>query len=111
MLVYGLSRPDKNGDAPALTKWIASWANQAEEWERINTKHTATVEQAARDKHLFFNVEANPHIELKFPEYAFPRLQNPPPEASSAGLASLPLTLWQAVPNWLSVQCPSRTLG
>ena len=68
MLVYSLSRPDKNGDAPALTKWIAGWANQGEEWERVNTNHTATVERAARDKHMFFNVEANPHIELKFPE-------------------------------------------
>ena len=39
------------------------------EWETKNHNNAAAIEQAAKDKHLFYNVPKNKHIELKYPEY------------------------------------------
>ncbi len=69
MLVYSLSRPGKDGQQPALTKFLGSFSYLDKEWEIRNTLRTAAIEQAAHDKHLFYNVDRNKHIELKYPEY------------------------------------------
>lgn len=39
------------------------------EWETKNHNNAAAIEQAAKDKHLFYHVPRQRHIELKYPEY------------------------------------------
>jgi len=39
------------------------------EWAQKNHNNTAAIQQAAKDKHLFYNIERNTHIELSYPEY------------------------------------------
>lgn len=39
-----------------------------EKYQARNTHHTNMLEQAAFDKHLFWNTSGTKHVELKFPE-------------------------------------------
>ena len=68
VLVYQASRPDKNGETTVIEKWISQSMDLSAEWEKKNHNNTALIEQAAKDKHLFYNVKRNPHIDLKYPE-------------------------------------------
>lgn len=67
-LVYYISRPGKDGEPSSITKAIESWSDLGKQWEHRNTLHTAAIEQAAHDKHLYYNAGRNAHIELKYPE-------------------------------------------
>ncbi|EOO03391.1 putative nadh-ubiquinone oxidoreductase kda subunit protein [Phaeoacremonium minimum UCRPA7] len=67
-LVYYISRPGKDGEPSSVTKAIQSWSDLGKQWEQRNTLHTAAIEQAAFDKHLYYNAGRNAHIELKYPE-------------------------------------------
>ena len=69
MLVYSIGQPSADGEPKSLSKMLTRWSNMQSEWERVNTLHTAAIEQAAHDKHLFYYAEGNRHIELTFPEY------------------------------------------
>ncbi|KAK5655460.1 hypothetical protein OQA88_5731 [Cercophora sp. LCS_1] len=66
--VYRISRPGKDGQPNAVTQWIEKLGDLSKEWETKNHNNTAAIEQAARDKHLFFNAGRNIHIELGYPE-------------------------------------------
>jgi hypothetical protein len=68
MLVYYVSRPGKDGEASDVSKWLAKVSNMKERWETQNHNNTALIEQAAQDKHLFYHVGRNRHIELSYPE-------------------------------------------
>ena len=70
MLVYNIAQPSADGEPTSFTKMLTKWSDFTAENERINTLHTAAVEQAAHDKHLLYYNEGNRHIELKYPEYA-----------------------------------------
>ncbi|KAK1758228.1 hypothetical protein QBC47DRAFT_358102 [Echria macrotheca] len=67
-LVYTASRPGKDGEPTAISKWLEKTMDLGKEWERRNHNNTAAIEQAARDKHLFLNAPRNRHIELTYPE-------------------------------------------
>lgn len=69
VLVYKVSRPDKNGEKTVIEKWIGEAMNMQKEWETKNHNNAAAIEQAAKDKHLFYHVPRQRHIELKYPEY------------------------------------------
>lgn len=69
MFCYSISRPGKDGSPSSLTNWLQGFEYfRAQDMER-NLLRTNAVEQAAADKHLFYNAERNAHIELKMPEY------------------------------------------
>ena len=58
-----------DGELTSLGKWFEKISDLNEEWKRRNHNNTAAIEQAAKDKHLFYNMERNRHIELTYPEY------------------------------------------
>ncbi|KAI1177417.1 hypothetical protein F4777DRAFT_541956 [Nemania sp. FL0916] len=67
---YSISRPGADGQPSSLTKWLEQF-DFFNDWETRNTLRTNMLEQAAHDKHLFFSVERNTHVELKTPELFF----------------------------------------
>ncbi|KAI1333274.1 hypothetical protein F5Y16DRAFT_8591 [Xylariaceae sp. FL0255] len=69
-LGYQISRPGPDGEPSAGTKFIQKF-DYFNEWETRNALRTQMFEQAAHDKHLFYNVEKNMHIELKTPELMY----------------------------------------
>lgn len=74
--LYKLSRPSDDSTDPAsqpwLTRVIHSYDHWRDEWESRNTLHTAAIEQAAHDRHLFHGTKGSHVIELRFPEYVSP---------------------------------------
>jgi hypothetical protein len=68
LVLYQLSQPDKNGNPPAITRWINSYWYFNEQWEERSHRHTKLIEQAAQDKNLFFSAERKTRVELKNPE-------------------------------------------
>ena len=74
--LYKLSRPSDDSTDPAsqpwLTRVIHSYDHWRDEWESRNTLHTAAIEQAAHDRHLFHGTKGSHVIELRFPEYVAP---------------------------------------
>jgi len=68
VVVYQISRPDKDGEHTTIGKWLEKASDLSKEWEQKNHNTTAAIEQAAKDKHLFYNIERNRHIELSYPE-------------------------------------------
>ena len=71
VFVYKVSRPDKNGETTVIEKWIGQAMDMQAEWATKNHNNAAAIEQAAKDKHLFYHVPRQRHIELKYPEYVF----------------------------------------
>ncbi|KAL2178487.1 uncharacterized protein P884DRAFT_196685 [Thermothelomyces heterothallicus CBS 202.75] len=68
VFVYKISRPGENGELSTIHKWIQKLADYGNEWERRNDLMSAALEQAAKDKHLFYNAERSKHFELTYPE-------------------------------------------
>jgi len=67
MVLYAVST---TSDTPAITRLINSYRALNEETEKRNTLHTAFLEQASRDRHLFNSSPrdtAGP--DLQYPEY------------------------------------------
>ena len=65
-------------EQPWLTRVIQSYDHWGKEWERRNSLHTAMIEQAAHDRHLFQGMAYNEkhemggvRVDLRFPEYVF----------------------------------------
>jgi len=73
VFIYSVSRASKDGEPTTIEKWLNKAMDLSKEWERRNHNTTALIEQAAKDKHLFYNVERNRHIELSYPEYVLLR--------------------------------------
>ena len=70
IFLYSISRPDEDGHRTAFGKYLGKQiADAKEKWETKNHLMTAALQQAAHDKHLFYGVEKNSHVELKYPEY------------------------------------------
>lgn len=70
MFVYGISRPAENGETSSFNKWMSKTilANN-EDWEAIQQRQTALIDQAAKDKHILLYAPGNNgHHELKYPE-------------------------------------------
>lgn len=70
-LLYSISRPGADGAPSSLSKWLGGFEYLQEQDKAINLARTALMEQAAKDKHLFFTADGGhkPHVELKTPEY------------------------------------------
>ncbi|KAK3335642.1 hypothetical protein B0T19DRAFT_14158 [Cercophora scortea] len=68
MFVYSISRPGKDGQPSAVSTWLEKLSDNKEKWETRAHLTTAAIQEAARDKHLFYNIERNRHIELSYPE-------------------------------------------
>jgi len=69
VLVYMVSRPDKNGEKTVIEKWIGQAMDMQKDMATKNHNNAAAIEQAAKDRHLFYHVPRQRHIELKYPEY------------------------------------------
>ncbi|KAI9831372.1 MAG: hypothetical protein M1826_003545 [Phylliscum demangeonii] len=67
LALYKLSHETESGQ-PALTRYIAWISDYGTEWEERNAAHTRMVEQAGRDRLLFYNSKGSSTIQLKFPE-------------------------------------------
>ncbi|KLU92933.1 hypothetical protein MAPG_11881 [Magnaporthiopsis poae ATCC 64411] len=68
-VLYYACQPGADGQPSSLTQAIERFSDFRSEWEKRNILHTQAIEQAAHDKNLFYNVQRNTHVELKFPEY------------------------------------------
>lgn len=68
MGLYAISRPGKEGQAPAITRWINSYASYQDKWSARNTIHTMAIEAAAFDRNLFQSSPGSAHVDLRFPE-------------------------------------------
>jgi hypothetical protein len=59
--------------------WLTRVIDKYTEKQEINLKRTALAmsmkEQAGRDRVLFLNTAPVPYVDMKFPEYVWPRLQ------------------------------------
>jgi len=66
--LYYLSRASETGEASRFTTYINQLANLGKRWEERNHLHTAAIEQAAQDRHLFNYAERSNHVDLRFPE-------------------------------------------
>ncbi len=86
--VYTISRPGKDGELTTFGKWIEKWSDLSKEWEEKNHANTRAIEQAAADKHLFYHIERNRHVELKYPEYVHISWQTPEYKREWFGRAS-----------------------
>ena len=91
--VYAVSRTGADGKMTGLSKVIDSYSYYKQKWASRNTLHTAMIEQAAFDRHLFQSTKGSAHIDLKFPEYVVP----------TTGL--LFSNKWQDLQYWFAVQC------
>ncbi|KAL8795542.1 MAG: hypothetical protein Q9195_001963 [Heterodermia aff. obscurata] len=71
--LYKLSRSSSDDPAsqPWLTRVMLYYDSWREDWKRRNLLHTAAVEQAAHDRHLFYGVPRTHIVELRAPEAAF----------------------------------------
>ncbi|OLN81106.1 NADH-ubiquinone oxidoreductase 17.8 kDa subunit, mitochondrial [Colletotrichum chlorophyti] len=67
-VVYKITAPGKDGEAPYLTKKIHEAWHWQETWKERNALHTKAVEQAGFDRLLFFSTPANRDVDLRFPE-------------------------------------------
>ena len=71
--LYKFSRSSDDSKDPAsqpwLTRVIGSYDHWRDEWTRRNSLHTAMIEQAAHDRHLFQGSPGSGVIELRFPEW------------------------------------------
>ena len=62
-LLYSISRPGKDGEPHALSKYITKLSNYHETWQERNALRTEFLEQAARDRHLFLNAGKNEFVD------------------------------------------------
>ena len=67
-VLYYACQPGAGGQPSSLTQAMERFSDFRSEWEKRNILHTQAIEQAAHDKNLFYNVQRNTHVELKFPE-------------------------------------------
>jgi hypothetical protein len=66
--LYYLSQASEDGQPSRFTTYINSWGDLGKRWEERNTIHTAAIEQAAQDRHLFAYAEKSGHVDFRFPE-------------------------------------------
>ncbi|KAL4774078.1 hypothetical protein BDW60DRAFT_15134 [Aspergillus nidulans var. acristatus] len=70
--LYQFTKPGKDADSQsALTRLIEKWTPSEKVFEERNALHTAAVERAARDRHLFLSQAPSDVYELKSPESSF----------------------------------------
>lgn len=73
MLFYSISRPGANGEPSSISQWLRGFESLNKDWETINAMRTDALEQAAHDRHLFYNSSSRaaqgPTVVLKAPEY------------------------------------------
>ena len=95
-LSFALYKFSRSSDDPAsqpwLTRVIGSYDHWRDEWTRRNTLHTAMIEQAAHDRHLFQGSPGSKVIELRFPELVSPSSPSPYSHFPSLPLYSHPST-------------------
>ncbi|PGH35205.1 hypothetical protein GX50_01901 [[Emmonsia] crescens] len=67
LALYKYSTSDPNSK-PWMTRLIENCFPKESMWEKRNALHTAAIEQAASDRHLFHSQSASLNFELSFPE-------------------------------------------
>lgn len=67
-LLYFISRPGENGEAPALTRWLNSYRNWYDVWEERGALHAKAVQQASHDRQLFLSAPRSTFHEPRYPE-------------------------------------------
>ncbi|EPS40880.1 hypothetical protein H072_5239 [Dactylellina haptotyla CBS 200.50] len=55
-------------ETSALTRWLSPDSATRKAQEEISNRHTAFIEQAARDKHLLLGDDGSPTVPMRFPE-------------------------------------------
>ncbi|KAF2726871.1 hypothetical protein EJ04DRAFT_506594 [Polyplosphaeria fusca] len=66
-IVYQASRPGEDGST-YLTRLIHKYGELQDDLAAKNDMHVQMIEQAGRDRVLFFNSAPSEHVPLKFPE-------------------------------------------
>ncbi|KAL4784251.1 hypothetical protein BJX76DRAFT_357214 [Aspergillus varians] len=70
--LYQVTKPTKDTDSQSwITRSIEKWTPSEKMFEDRNALHTAAVEKAAQDRHLFLGREVSDAHELKSPETSF----------------------------------------
>ena len=67
-LLWYIAQPGKNGETPAITRWINSYHNWNDVWEERGTLHSQAVQQAAHDRQLFMAAPRSTYHEPRYPE-------------------------------------------
>lgn len=55
-------------DLPFISRIIDAWTTKEQEWTQRNSLHSAAVQQAAMDRHLFQSESTNEEVNLRYPE-------------------------------------------
>lgn len=100
---YALYRISQSPGESFVTRLINKYWPDQKAFEERNALHTAMLEKAAVDRHLFYGAPARDYVELKDPEYVF--FSFPPTEAGRDKGRWLTCN-GQALQRWLAVQCP-----
>ncbi|KAK3949367.1 NADH dehydrogenase [Pseudoneurospora amorphoporcata] len=68
--LYYVSQPGKDGQPNKVTRWWQKWEEHSEKLANQNALMTATLDQAAHDKHLFYYADQlrSGHYEMRYPE-------------------------------------------
>ncbi|KAL3465379.1 hypothetical protein BJX64DRAFT_285638 [Aspergillus heterothallicus] len=70
--LYHLTKATKeSGSQSRISSFIEKWSPSEKTWEQRNAIHTAAVEKAAADRHLFISQDLKSHYELGNPEASF----------------------------------------
>ncbi|OJD23857.1 hypothetical protein ACJ73_04789 [Blastomyces percursus] len=67
LALYNYSTSDPSSK-PWMTRLIENYSPKESMWEQRNALHTAAIERAAADRHLFHSQSASLNLELSFPE-------------------------------------------
>ncbi|KAL4872188.1 hypothetical protein BDV12DRAFT_193634 [Aspergillus spectabilis] len=71
-LLYKYAQPSKDSDSRHwFTGFVEKWSQSEKVLEQRNAIHTAAVEKAAQDRHLFNSQAPSTHYELRHPEASF----------------------------------------
>ncbi|KAL2886772.1 NADH ubiquinone reductase H+-translocating [Ceratocystis lukuohia] len=84
--LYQLSQPDANGTQPAITRYLQQYMALGDLWEERNKGHVAAVEEAARDRLLFFHQPRPHHYEVREIESLFAGSQRCVPPSMNVNL-------------------------
>ncbi|KAL5614866.1 hypothetical protein BROUX41_004947 [Berkeleyomyces rouxiae] len=71
LILYKLSQPSADGTQPSITRYLQQYMALGDLWEERNKGHVAAVEEAARDRLLFFHQPRPHHYEVREIESLF----------------------------------------
>jgi hypothetical protein len=72
--LYHFTKATKeSGSQSRISSFIEKWTPSEKTFEQRNALHTAAVEKAASDRHLFISQDLKSNYELRNPEYVHAR--------------------------------------